>query len=122
MKKNIYLLLIITLGFVLIPLEKAFCQFERIEISYSIEEISTEESSSFELSIKTLNASGNVNFALYNERPLPENLKSESGFISSDNYTFSDLESGKYYVIVTENNDKVGFETIIIGNSKTSQQ
>lgn len=122
MKKHILFPLFLSFGFIFCMNLPGYGQFERMNIEYTIDEVESDNKVSYNIHIEVQVQTGEVTYSLYKEKPLPENLLVKSDKTSDNTFQFNNLSPGKYYLLVFENSDKAGFETIIIGKPKSSQQ
>lgn len=104
--------------FLFIGLTTTFGQFERMEISYSIEESIVDGEVVYSLEVNVDSRSGAVVYSLYNDAPVPQNLITESSSVQKSTYVFENLKAGRYSVMVYESESKGGFETIDVGTLK----
>ncbi len=122
MKKHILFPVVTLLGFIFFANQQSFGQFERMDIKYTIDTVESENNVSYNVNVEVIGQTGMVTYSLYKEKPLPENLLIKSDKTFDNTFQFSKISPGKYFVVVFENDDKAGFETILIGKLKSSQQ
>lgn len=122
MKKYLLYLSLFSFGILFCSSQNVFSQFERIEIKYTVEEVVKGNDISYNINVKVQDLTGKVTYTLYKDEPLLENVVSKSDETLETSHQFENVSLGKYYLIVFESEKKAGLETIIIENSKSSQQ
>jgi hypothetical protein len=121
MKNYIFLVIFTFIG--LIVNQNTYGQFERMDISYTVEEVVVDGQTLYHVDVRVENQRDKIIFSLYKEAPMPENLIKETRPIRKNTYRFENLTAGRYSVMVFESSTKGGYKSIDLGtNSKNFQE